>query len=146
MPNNSHGGSHCARWPEVPLGCGGGEGRRRGRCKAGKSNELCCHTLTETANPYPEVGSTPARRSAEGQAVKPALMAALRTSRSGLSYRQAPQSPWQYGWSLKIARRVDQRPAGRAIAEVINFSSGGVVSDLEETSPRVRISPEIVYA
>src|SRR5439155_2096424 len=52
-----------------PLGCRGGEGQRRGGCKRGNSSQLCCHTHKATANDYPEVGSTPARRSAEGQAM-----------------------------------------------------------------------------
>jgi hypothetical protein len=68
---NPHGGSHRARWPEVPLGCGGGEVQRRGGCKTGNSDELRCRTHTATCNDYPEVGSTPARRSAEGQAMTP---------------------------------------------------------------------------
>ncbi len=66
---NTRGGSHRARWPEVPLGCGRGEGQRRGGCKRGNSIQLCCHTHKPTANDYPEVGSTPARRSAEDRAM-----------------------------------------------------------------------------
>jgi hypothetical protein len=38
-------------------------------CKRGNSTQLCRHTRKATANDHPEVGSTPARRSAEDHAM-----------------------------------------------------------------------------
>jgi hypothetical protein len=49
--------------------CGSGDDRGRGGCKRGNSTQLCCHTHKPTANDYPEVGSTPRRRSAEDHAM-----------------------------------------------------------------------------
>jgi hypothetical protein len=45
------------------------KGKGCGSCKTGNSSELLGHAHKATANDYPEVGNTPARRSAEGHAM-----------------------------------------------------------------------------
>ena len=102
------------------LGCGSGADPRRGGCRGGNSSEPCCRTLTAAANPYPEVGRTSARRSAEDQA---------------MNYKRlgTPTSSANPLWILRRGRHSTDR---RDLSIRTAASVGGLCHDSLDNGPR----------